>query len=81
MWVSTRASLITERQPKGRQGQNRTREIRPSGIAGGLVETWARVQAIRIHKAETPKQTSFYLRLRALHFYPDRRQGEYDGLP
>jgi hypothetical protein len=22
------------------QGQNRTREIRPSGIAGGLVETW-----------------------------------------
>jgi hypothetical protein len=22
------------------QGQNRTREIRPSGIAGRLVETW-----------------------------------------
>ncbi len=54
-----------------RQGQNRTREIRPPGIAGGLVETWARVEAIRAHKAETPKQTSVYLRSRALHFYLD----------
>jgi hypothetical protein len=41
------------------------------GITGGLVETWAMVEAIRAHKAETPKQTSFNLRLRALHFYPD----------
>jgi hypothetical protein len=30
------------------------------------------VEAIRAHKAETPKQTSLHLRLRALHFYPDR---------
>ena len=27
---------------EGGQGQNRTREIRPSGIVGGLVETWLR---------------------------------------
>src|SRR5918992_3828849 len=54
------------------QGQNRTREIRPSGIAGELAETWAMVEAIRAHKAETPKQTSFNLRLCALHFYPDQ---------
>ena len=54
-----------------RQGQNRTREIRPSGIAGGLVETWMMVEAKRAHKAETPTQTSFNLRLRAPHFYPD----------
>ena len=52
---------------------NRTRENRLSGMIGGLAETWARVKAIRAHNAETPKQTSLHLRLRALHFYPDRR--------
>ena len=26
------------------QGQNRTREIRPSGIVGGLAETWVMVE-------------------------------------
>ncbi len=51
---------------------NRTRENRLSGMIGGLAETWARVEAIRAHNAETPKQTSLHLRLRALHFYPDR---------
>jgi hypothetical protein len=51
---------------------NRTRENRLSGMIGGLAETWARVKAIRAHNAETPKQTSLHLRLRALHFYPDR---------
>jgi len=40
-------------------------------MIGGLAETWARVEAIRAHTAETPKQTSLHLRLRALHFYPD----------
>jgi hypothetical protein len=55
-----------------RQGQNRTREIRLSGIAGELVETWMMVEARRARKAETPTQTSFNLRLRAPHFYPDR---------
>ncbi len=29
------------------------------------------VEAMRAHQAETPKQTSLHLRLRALHFYPD----------
>jgi hypothetical protein len=42
------------------------------GSQGGRVETWTMVEAIRAHKAETPKQTSLHLRLRALHFYPDR---------
>ena len=50
---------------------NRIRENRPSGMIGGLAETRARVKAIRAHNAETPKQTSLHLRLRALHFYPD----------
>jgi hypothetical protein len=50
---------------------NRTRENRLSGMIGGLVETWARVEAKRAHNAETPKQPSLCLRLRAPHFYPD----------
>jgi hypothetical protein len=37
------------------QGQNRTREIRPSGIAGGLAETWAMVKAVYGRGAETSK--------------------------
>jgi hypothetical protein len=40
MWASTLASHLSGRQPKVGQGQNRTREIRPSGIAGRLAETW-----------------------------------------
>lgn len=50
---------------------NRTRENRLSGMIGGLAETWAMVKAIRAHNAETPKQTSLHLRLRASHFYLD----------
>jgi hypothetical protein len=53
---------------------NRTRENRLSGMTGGLAETWAMVKAKRAHNVETPKQTSLHLRLRALHFYPDRAQ-------
>ena len=53
--------------------QNRTREIRPSGIAGRLVETWAMVKANRARKVETLKQPSLRLRLRAPYFYPDQR--------
>jgi len=34
----------------GIQGQNRTREIRPSGIVGGLAESWAMVE-MRTHFA------------------------------
>ena len=50
---------------------NRIRENRLSGMIGGLAETWTIVEAIRAHKAETPKQISFNLRLCVLHFYPD----------
>jgi hypothetical protein len=39
MWVSTEASRSLGRQPQGGQGQNRTGEIPPSGIAGGHTET------------------------------------------
>ena len=53
------------------QGQNRTREIRLSGIVGGLTETWVMVKAKRARPVETPKQPSFNLRLRAPYFYPD----------
>ena len=49
---------------------NRTREIRLSGMRGGLAETWAMVWAKRARTAETPKQPSLGLRLRASHFYP-----------
>jgi hypothetical protein len=55
---------------------NRIRENRPSGMIGGLVETWIMVEAKRAHTAETPKQTSFYLRLHAPHFYPDGAAGK-----
>jgi hypothetical protein len=40
MRASALASLITGRLVEESQGQNRTREIRPSGIAGGPGETW-----------------------------------------
>ncbi|MCK5513175.1 MAG: hypothetical protein KAJ00_01645, partial [Deltaproteobacteria bacterium] len=45
--------------------------IRPSGIVGGLAETWAMEKAKRTRKAETPKQPNFHLRSGAPHFYPD----------
>ena len=53
------------------QGQNRTGESPLSGIVGGLAETRAMGRAKRARTAETPKQPSPCLMLRALHFYPD----------
>ena len=55
------------------QGQNRVGETPPLGIAGRLTEPWAMEQAKRARKAETPKQPSLFLRLRAPYFYPDQR--------
>ena len=40
------------------------------------METWTMGTAIRARKAETPKQPSCCLRLRALHFYPDRQNDD-----
>jgi len=54
--------LYPENGVQGRD-QNRTREIRPSGIVGRLVETWAMEMAKRARKAETLTQTSHFLRL------------------
>jgi hypothetical protein len=39
---------------------------------GGLTETWTMEKAKRARKAETPKQPSLSLRLRAPYFYPDQ---------
>ena len=65
------------RRPQGGQGQHRTGEIPPSGIAGGLTETWAMEKAKRARKAETPKQPSLRLRFHAPYLYPDRWLGQY----
>ena len=47
--MSQRLSLTEFRKGSRRtsQGQNRTREIRLSGIAGGPMETWARGAGLR----------------------------------
>jgi len=39
-------------------------------VPRGLAKTWAMVEAKRARKAETPKQPSLCLRLRASYFYP-----------
>ena len=41
-----------------------------SSTRGGLAETWAMAWAKRARKAETPKQPSLSLMLRAPYFYP-----------
>jgi hypothetical protein len=56
-----------------RQDQNRTREIRLSGIVGGPAETWTMGEATWARPAETPKQPSLRLPSRAPQLYPDRR--------
>ncbi len=74
VYASPRLKLRSRRKGLWRkgQGQNRTREIRPSGIVGGLAETWTMERAKRARKAETPKQPSLHLRPRAPRFYPDQ---------
>ena len=55
---------------------NRNREIRLSGMIGGLAETWAMVKAIRAHQAETPKQTSLHLNVARTVFLSRHSQHE-----
>jgi hypothetical protein len=50
---------------------NRTREMRPSGITRGAYGNVSYGKAKRARKAETPKQPSLCLRLRAPYLYPD----------
>ena len=50
---------------------NRTREMRLSGMKGGRTETWTMDKAKRARTAETPKQPSLGLQLRAPYLYPD----------
>ena len=52
---------------------NRNREIRPSGMKGGLAETWCmvwRIFATKLETAETMEDAD--LHMRAPYFYPDR---------
>lgn len=54
-----------------RQGQNRTRETRPSGTVGGLMETWIMVGTRLELVAEWPTRTN--LNLGAPCFFPTLR--------
>ena len=57
---------------------NRTREMRPSGMNGGRTETRTMAKAKRARTAETPKQPSLRLTLRAPYLYPDRAYSAWD---
>ena len=55
------------------RGQNRTREIRPSGIIGGPVETWPMVELGTHLATERARLETLRLRVRAPQIYPDNR--------
>ena len=53
------------------QGQNRTREIRPSGIAGGSWETWHQGETRNPHRVPKGRMRSLFASsARAPRFYP-----------
>ena len=53
------------------QGQNRIREIRPSGIAGGPGETWPRWNCEPTSATERAELETLRLNVGAPQFYPD----------
>ena len=53
------------------RGQNRTREMRPSGIAGGLGETWLMAELCTHLATERVRLATLRLQAHAPHFYPD----------
>jgi len=55
------------------RGQNRTRETRPSGIAGGPEETWSMVELGTHPATERAGLVTLRLRTRAPQIYPDIR--------
>ena len=55
------------------RGQNRTREIRPSGIVGGLQETWPMVKLGTHAATERAAVVTPHLSVRAPGLYPDIR--------
>ena len=70
--VSQRLNLYWDREGSRAisQGQNRTRESRPSGIAGGSWETRP-MEEIGTHAAtERAVEVTLHLRVRAPRFYP-----------
>ncbi len=62
------------------RGQNRTREIRPSGIAGGPGETWSMVEMGTHFVTERAGMETLHLQVRAPQLYPDiRTPGSMSG--
>ena len=61
------------------RGQNRTREIRPSGIAGGLQETWPMVELGTHAATERADVVTLHLSVHAPDFYPDIRTHGLNG--
>jgi hypothetical protein len=55
--------------------QNRTREIRPSGIAGRLKETWPMAELGTHLAIERAGMVTLCLQANAPSFYPDKRTG------
>ncbi len=55
------------------RGQNRTREIRPSGIVGGLAETWVWSELNGHVQRKRRNSQAQVLQLRAPQIYPDNR--------
>ena len=53
------------------QGQNRTREIRPSGIVGGPRETWLMVELLTHPVIERAGLETLDLKARVPEFHPD----------
>ena len=56
------------------RGQNRTREIRPSGIVGGLAETWVWSELNGHVQRKRRNSQAQVLQLRAPQIYPDNRK-------
>jgi hypothetical protein len=61
------------------RGQNRTRESRPSGIAGRLHGTWPMVKLGTNFATERAAVETLHLLARALEIYPDIRMSGSEG--
>ena len=73
-----RSALRNGRQSRG---QNRTRENRPSGIVGGLQETWPTVEFGTHPATERADVVTPHLSARAPGLYPDSRSsGSVEGV-
>ena len=71
-------AAILERPMKESQGQNRTGEIPPSGIAGGLAETLPLLGAEQRPIGKSMELPPDPTEACAPHFYPDQHAGHHD---